>query len=115
MVLIVSLAPCVAYAQNDAARGKQLYESRCIACHSVDSNRIGPMHAGVFGRKAGAVPGYDYSPALKASQVTWNERTLDAWLRNPESVISGQKMGYQLGDANERGAIIEYLKSVSPR
>jgi cytochrome c len=115
MALSVLLAPDMVFAQGDEARGKQLYESRCMACHSVDSNRIGPMHGGVFGRRAGVVPGYDYSAALKASQVTWNERTLDAWLWNPESVIPGQRMGYQLGDAAERGAIIEYLKSVSPR
>ena len=36
------------------ARGKKLYESRCIGCHSIDENRAGPAHKGVFGRKAGS-------------------------------------------------------------
>ena len=48
----------------DPIRGKQLYESRCIACHSIDDNRAGPAHKGVFGRKAGLAKGFDYSPAV---------------------------------------------------
>ena len=47
--------PLNAFAAGDAAHGQQIYESRCIACHSPDANRVGPMHRGVFGRKAGSV------------------------------------------------------------
>ena len=112
--LVALLAPGAVPAQ-EAARGQQLYESRCIACHSLESNRIGPQHRNVFGRRAGTVAGYDYSNALRESKVVWNERTLDAWLENPERLIPGQKMGFQLGDARERASIIEYLKAVSPR
>ena len=112
-VFLALLAPGLAPAQGDAASGKALYESRCIACHSVEANRIGPRHAGVFGRKAGTVPGYDYSEALAKSTIVWNERTLDAWLENPERLIPGQKMGYQLGDEAMRADIIAYLRSVS--
>jgi len=99
-------------AHADAARGKQLYESRCIACHSVDENRVGPAHKGVFGRKAGSAKGYDYSPALKKSKVIWNEKTLDRWLANPERLIPGQKMGFSVPDARDRADLIDYLKSV---
>jgi cytochrome c len=96
----------------DAARGKQLYETRCIACHSVDENRVGPAHKGVFGRKAGSVKGYDYSPALRKSKVVWNARTLNKWLANPERLVPGQKMGFTVPDAKDRADLIEYLKSV---
>jgi cytochrome c len=95
----------------DAARGKQLYESRCIGCHSIDENRVGPAHKGVFGRKAGAVKGYDYSPALKSSKVLWNERTLDRWLAGPEAVIPGQRMGFSVPAQADRADIIEYLRT----
>jgi cytochrome c len=95
----------------DAARGKTLYESRCIGCHSIDANRVGPAHKGVFGRKAGAAKGYDYSPAVKASRLVWNERTLDRWLSNPEATIPGNKMGYSVPDSVDRADIIEYLRS----
>jgi cytochrome c len=103
-----------ALAAGDAMRGQRLYENRCSACHSVDQSRIGPAHQGVFGRRAGRVAGYDYSAALKASKVTWSEKTLDAWLSNPERLIPGQKMGYSVTDASDRADLIAYLKKVSP-
>jgi cytochrome c len=94
----------------DAARGKQLYESRCFGCHSIEANRVGPAHKGVFGRKAGAVKDYDYSDALKKSDVVWNESTLERWLADPERLIPGQKMGVSVSDAKDRADLIEYLK-----
>ena len=104
-----------AHAAGDATRGQELYESRCIACHSVEDNRVGPAHKGVFGRKAGSVSGYEYSAAVKASRVVWKEVTLDRWLTNPESVIAGQKMGYSVAEAADRTDLIAYLKKISPR
>ena len=103
------------HAAGDAGHGQQLYESRCIACHSVDVSRIGPAHRGVFGRRAGRVAGYDYSAALKASKVIWSEKTLNAWLTSPERLIPGQKMGYMVDDPRDRADLIAYLKSVSPQ
>ena len=96
---------------GDAKRGKQLYESRCIGCHSIEENRVGPAHRGVFGRKAGSVEGYVYSPALKSARVVWSEKTLDRWLTNPEATIPGQKMGFAVPSANDRADLIEYLRS----
>ena len=95
----------------DPERGRKLYESRCIGCHSIDENRAGPAHRGVFGRKAGSAEGYDYSAALKKSRVIWSEKTLDRWLSNPEAAIPGQKMGFSVPSANDRADIIEYLRS----
>jgi len=95
----------------DAGRGKQLYESRCGGCHSIEENRAGPAHRGVFGRKAGAAGGYDYSPALKSSRVIWNEKTLDRWLANPEAAIPGQKMGFSVPSPQDRADIIDYLRT----
>ena len=68
---------------GDPVHGQELYESRCIACHSPDANRVGPMHRGVVGRLSGTVPGFNYSKALKGAQVTWDEQSLDQWLANP--------------------------------
>src|SRR5262245_8593356 len=96
-----------------ADRGQELYETRCIACHSLDENRVGPMHNGVFGRKAGSVPDFDYSPAVKAAKIVWGEKTLDAWLTNPEALIPGQKMGYSVPDPADRADIIAYLKTAT--
>jgi cytochrome c len=102
-----------AQAAGDAARGEQLYVSRCGACHSLDENRAGPAHRGVFGRKAGMARGFDYSPALKASGIVWNDKTLDRWLANPEKLVRGQKMGFTVPDKKDRADLIAYLKKAS--
>jgi cytochrome c len=96
---------------GDPVRGKAQYESRCTACHSLDHSRIGPAHRGVFGRHAGRVGGFDYSPAVKRSHVVWNAKSLDRWLTNPEAFIPGQKMGYFVSDAKDRADIIAFLAS----
>jgi cytochrome c len=60
------------------------------------------------------VANYDYSPALKSSKIVWSEKTLDAWLSNPERTIPGQKSGYQVTDATDRADLTAYLKVASP-
>lgn len=97
------------------ARGKALYESRCGACHSVDANRVGPSHQGVVGRKAGSVPGFDYSKALAGSQVIWTPANLLTWLAGPEAVIPGQQMGYSMGEARDREDVVAYLATLRSR
>ena len=103
----------LANAEGNSQRGQELYESRCIACHSVDQNRVGPAHQGVYGRRAGRAPGYEYSTALKKSKVVWSDKTLDSWLSNPEGTIPGQKMSYSVSEASDRADLIEYLKKIS--
>ncbi|MES2935905.1 MAG: c-type cytochrome [Pseudomonadota bacterium] len=110
---LVCLPISAAFASGDATVGKALYQSRCIACHSIDVNLAGPAHRGVVGSKAGRVAGFDYSPALKKSKLIWNEKNLNNWLTNPEKLIPGQKLGYAVTDANERQDLIAYLKSQS--
>ncbi len=61
---------------GDAVHGAELYDSRCVACHSPDANRVGPKHRGVVGRKAGSLPDFNYSKAVKNSGVVWDEATL---------------------------------------
>lgn len=97
----------------DAARGEQLYESRCTGCHSLDASRIGPMHRGVFGRKAGSVPDFEYSAGVKKSTLVWSDKTLDQWLTDPERLIAGQKMGYRVPEASDRADLIAFLKRES--
>ena len=103
-------AAVAANAAGDAARGQTLYQAKCSACHSIEYNGVGPAHQGVFGRKAGGRTDYSYSPALQATTVIWNEKTLDKWLTNPEKFIPGQKMGFMVPDARVRADLIAYLK-----
>jgi cytochrome c len=98
--------------QANAQRGRSIYEAKCSACHSVQDNRVGPKHAGVLGRKAGSVPDYDYSDALRTSRLVWSKPLLAKWLTDPEQVIAGQKMGYRLGLAQQRADVVAYLATL---
>ena len=95
---------------GDAPAGEAVY-SRCLACHSLELNRTGPRHCGLFGRRAGSVPGFDYSPAMKRSKLVWNEKTLDRFLAQPLEAVPGTTMTYAgIADAKERADLIAYLK-----
>jgi cytochrome c len=111
---VAVLAAPAAWAAGDAQRGQQAYEARCGGCHSVQADRIGPRHAGIVGRRAGSVPGFPYSEALRKSGLTWDPALLDRWLANPEALVPGQRMGYQLADAQARADIVAYLMTLSP-
>ena len=101
--------------KGDPVRGHTLYQSRCTACHSLDQSRIGPAQRGVFDRPAGSVSGFDYSPALKRSGIRWTAAKLDRWLANPEALVPGQRMGYQVADPVDRRDLIAFLASPSAR
>ncbi len=113
LAMILTVKPLVgAVAAGDPVRGEEVYE-RCAGCHSLDANRIGPQHRGVFGRKAADAAGYNYSPALKASRIVWDETTLDKWLQSPPRLVPGSKMGFSLGNAAERADVIAFLRRES--
>jgi cytochrome c len=95
-------------ASGDPIRGKALYQA-CSGCHSLDENDVGPKHRGVVGRHSAIVPGYNYSPALKASGLTWSKANLDRWLTNPQALVPGARMFFSVKDAQSRADIIAYL------
>lgn len=98
---------------GDAARGERIYD-RCQACHALAYDRTGPRHCGLFGRKAGSVPGFPYSDAMKRSGIVWNAQTLDRFLADPTGVVPGTAMGYAgVKDARERADLIAYLEQAN--
>jgi len=98
---------------GNVSRGADIYEAKCGACHSLDSNRIGPKHRGVFGRKSASAPGFCYTTALKNLNVVWDRQTLDRWLQSPTAMAPGTTMGYRLTVPQERADVIAYLKQQS--
>ena len=98
----------------ELTRGQAIYD-RCIACHAIDRNRTGPLHCGLFGRKAGAAPGFaSYSDALRNSGIVWNLQTLERFLRDPAAMVPGTTMGYAgIADARERTALIAWLQDAT--
>jgi len=97
---------------GDAVRGQALYAARCTACHAVDSNKLGPAHRGVMGRRVGSLKGYKYSDELAQSRLRWTPQTLNAWLQDPEELVTGQRMGFQVDDLQERADLIAWLATL---
>ena len=108
-LLFLLLAAPPALAAGDPERGQQVYEG-CQDCHSLDKNDVGPRHRGVFGRKAGSLPDFDYSAALKDAGFVWDERTLDKWLTDPQAFRPGVRMFYHLSEPQDRADVIAYLR-----
>jgi cytochrome c2 len=103
---------CFAVGRADHRRGDRAAAfAVCKACHSIEpgKNGIGPSLAGVFGAKAGVVPGFEFSDAMKNSGLTFNQATLERYLTDPRGVVPGTKMAFGgVADAAKRQAIIDY-------
>ena len=97
---------------GNVVRGAVLYQANCTTCHAIDSNKIGPAHRGVMGRRVGSLSGYKYSNELAQSRLRWTPQTLDAWLEDPEQLVKGQRMGFQVDSAQDRGDLIAYLATL---
>ncbi len=115
MALIVGTAGA-AMAAGDVDKGAKLYK-RCKACHTLDEggkNKVGPNLFGIFGRQAGTLEGFKFSKAMKASDVVWDEATLDQFLTKPKKFIPKNKMGFPgLKKENQRADIIAYLMKMT--
>lgn len=88
--------------------------AQCRACHSVElgKNGVGPTLFGIVGSKAGEVQGYNFSPALAKSGITWDRASLDTWLAGPIKMVPGAKMVIAQPDPEKRNAIIDYLETL---
>ncbi len=102
----------VATTETSRALGKRLF-LRCASCHAITEGgtaKIGPNLLAVVGRKAGGLPGYSYSAAMKAQSFIWDEATLDRWLTRPNEVVPGTAMAFSgLPKAEDRQALIAFL------
>jgi cytochrome c len=109
-LLVAGLAGAGSPAPSAVAAGQEIYE-RCAACHSLDRDRVGPRHCGIFGRRAGSVPGFAYSEAMRASGIMWNRQTLDRFLADPLGTVPGTFMTYAgIQDAEERAQLLAFLE-----
>ena len=96
---------------GDAAAGRQVFR-KCQACHSLEpgKNLVGPSLAGIIGRKAGTLPNFNYSPSMKQANITWDAKTLDAYLADPQKQVPGNRMPFPgLKTDHDRTDVIAYL------
>ena len=109
----LGFAACLSlWSAGSGKRGEELFNQMCTGCHALDSEKAGPRLRGVFGRVAGAVPGFSYSEGLKKSRLVWDEATLDKWLTDSSNAVADSDMAFRLENAEQRADIIAYLKTL---
>lgn len=112
VALLVMLATAAPARAADLKRGELLFQT-CGACHPVTGDGLGPDLHGIYGRKSGQIADYDYSPALRAAKLTWDAKTLAAFIANPQKLVAGTKMtfpGYTTRADIDN--VIAYLKTM---
>jgi cytochrome c len=115
LILILLLAADQAEAA-DIAAGEKVF-ARCKICHTIEAggrNTVGPNLHGLFGRKAGSLPNYEYSQAMKNSGITWDGETLKKYLARPKTFLPGDKMAFPgVKNPQELADLIAYLKEAT--
>ena len=95
--------------------GQLVFNNACRTCHTVreGDNRLGPNLHKIIGRRAGSLPNYGYSSAMKGADLVWDNATLDRFIANPDQVVSGNSMKPYGGltSAEERAKIIAFLEA----
>lgn len=115
LVAGLAAAPAHAAAVGRADAGSDVYDSECADCHSLHAgkNKKGPSLAGVIGRSAGTVAGYNYSDALARSGLVWTPDKLAAYIAAPRKLVPGGKMKYDDGGditAQDIADLLAFLK-----
>ncbi|OAF11017.1 cytochrome C [Bradyrhizobium centrolobii] len=112
---LASVAQQSSSATSDEA-AHQAFNNSCRTCHSVKEgdNRLGPNLNRIVGRKAGSLPNYNYSPAMKDAGFVWDKDRLARFIVKPDEVVSGNKMEPYGGiSPDEAAKVVAYLQSTS--
>jgi len=114
LAMIVQAAP-----QADPAAGQGVFSQKCASCHTVTPDLahglLGPNLVGVVGRTAGTMAGWDFSPALQESKVTWTEENLNTWLTDSTAFVPRAQMELKVPSRIEREDLIAYLKTLKAK
>ena len=112
---LAALTITPAFAAGDAASGSAVF-ARCAICHSNAKgapNRMGPNLFGVAGRKAGTVPDFSYSTAMKSSGITWTDDKLTAYVMHPQLVVPGNRMAFGgISSQGQAADLVAYLDTL---
>ncbi|HEY6383975.1 MAG TPA: c-type cytochrome [Pseudolabrys sp.] len=102
---------------SEDADGQLMFNNACRTCHSIreGENRLGPHMRGIIGRKAGSLPDYSYSSAMKGADFVWDENNLDRFIEKPDETVPGNTMKPYGGlpSAESRAKLVAYLKTLT--
>ena len=111
-VIAVALTGASASWAADAQHGAAVFES-CKACHNDQDDALGPNLIGVFGRKAGTLPGFHYSNAMKNAGFVWTAANLKDYLTDPQAKVKGNRMPFSgLANPGDLDDLIAYLQTL---
>jgi cytochrome c len=107
--LLLMAAPTYA---ADADHGKTLFTA-CAACHTEKPDALGPSLKGIVGRKSGSRDDFRYSAAMRRANLTWDEKNLSDYLKDPQSKVKGNRMPFSgFGNPNDVADVIAYLQTL---
>ena len=117
---LLAILPAAGAGSADAERGRAVYLHACKRCHQAGSgaeHRIGPHLNAVFGRAAGSLEGYRYSPAMTeagSGGLVWTDATLDAFLAEPRALVPHSRMSFAgMEGADDRADLLAWLRVFS--
>ncbi len=103
----------------DTESGQLTFNNACRTCHTTKEgdNRLGPNLHNIIGRKAGSLPNYGYSSAMKGADFVWDKEKLDRFIAKPDEIVPGNNMKPYGGltSAEDRAKIIVFLESPTTR
>jgi cytochrome c len=115
LIAAATAVATTAHSEGDLKQGEAVYRKSCLICHAVEAgtNKIGPSLHGIVGKKSASIEGFQYSPAMKGADKTWDAKTLDEYLTNPRDYIPNTKMVFPgLKAEDDRRNLITYLESL---
>lgn len=118
--LVMAGAGSAVAQEGDASAGAAVFK-KCAVCHMVGEDaktKVGPVLNGVFGRTAGTMEGFNYSPAMvKAGEegLVWTQQTLTEFVTKPRDFVKGTKMTFGgVPNPDDVANVIAYLQTFSP-
>lgn len=107
-------APLTEITTANSQRGGQLFKEHCQKCHKQPGSRAkGPHLVNVYGAKAALLTDFKYSEAMRTSNLTWDEATLDAYIANPKKALPQTRMLMDgIAKAQDRADIIAYISTL---
>src|SRR4029079_1312203 len=101
----------------DVTPGQLVFNNVCRTCHSIreGDNRLGPHMRGIIGRKAGSLPNYSYSSAMRDANLVWDDESLERFIANPDETVPGNNMKPYggLASAESRVKLVAFLKTLT--